>query len=219
MAGKAQVPQARTMMAQPSQAMGPKEFQYSYDFDENGALFYLGSSGRRRVWQNPHILGQVEAFCSCIASGSAENFVGRSLSNCRTIDEPASFFGVDLGLDRKLLPTYYTLRNRGSSTYVLLTWQFEGSNDKEAWTVLDARNYQSTNPDDNERLQREIEQFKQRGGAMTFSVDLDQYKQGLGFGGYRYFRIVQTSKNSGSSNSLCLSGFELYGRVQSGRWP
>ena len=198
--------------------MGPKDFQYAYDFDENGVLFYLGSAGKTRVWQNPHVLGQVQAFCSSIGSGSVEQFVGRSVANCRTIDEPGSFFGVDLGLDRKLLPTHYTLRNRGSSTHVLLSWQFEGSNDKDRWTALDCRNYQSGNAVENERLLKEHEAFRQRGGAMTFLINLDQYKQDIGYGGYRYFRVVQTSRNSGNSNQLCLSGFELYGRVQSGRW-
>lgn len=28
----------------------PKEFIYEYDFDENGALYYLGSFGKKRIW-------------------------------------------------------------------------------------------------------------------------------------------------------------------------
>ena len=35
----------------------PAEFSFEYNFDENGALYYLGSSGRSRLWQNPHSLG------------------------------------------------------------------------------------------------------------------------------------------------------------------
>jgi hypothetical protein len=35
----------------------PSEFIYEYDFDENGALFYLGSFGKKRLWQNPHLIG------------------------------------------------------------------------------------------------------------------------------------------------------------------
>jgi hypothetical protein len=30
------------------------EFIYHHDFDENGALYFLGSFGSKRVWQNPH---------------------------------------------------------------------------------------------------------------------------------------------------------------------
>jgi len=100
-------------------AMGPTEFLYEFDFDENGALFYLGSHGKKKIWQNPHVLGQVEAFSSALGSGSVTSVVGRSVANLRTIDEPLSFFGVDLGTERRLLPTCYTLRNRGSGTHVL----------------------------------------------------------------------------------------------------
>ena len=83
----------------------PTEFIYEYDFDENGALFYLGSFGKKRLWQNPHVIGQVQAFASSVGAGTADNFVGRVVTNCRTQNEPFSYFGVDLGEGRQLLPT------------------------------------------------------------------------------------------------------------------
>jgi hypothetical protein len=46
-------------------------------FDEEGALFYLGSFGKRRLYQNPHTVGQVQSFSSSIGSGRPEDFVGR----------------------------------------------------------------------------------------------------------------------------------------------
>jgi hypothetical protein len=52
-----------------------------------------------------------------------------------------SYFGVDLGAERKMLPTCYTFRNRNSSTHVMLNWHFEASNDKVNWTLLDRRVY------------------------------------------------------------------------------
>ena len=38
-------------------AQVPTEFVYEHDFDENGALFFLGSFGKRKMWQNPHLIG------------------------------------------------------------------------------------------------------------------------------------------------------------------
>ena len=35
----------------------PTEFLFEYNFDEYGVLYYLGSMGRRRLWQNPHTIG------------------------------------------------------------------------------------------------------------------------------------------------------------------
>jgi hypothetical protein len=34
----------------------PTEFIFEEEFDENGALFYLGSMGKRRPYTNPHLL-------------------------------------------------------------------------------------------------------------------------------------------------------------------
>jgi len=63
--------------SQMKQQQMPLEFVYEYDLDENGALFYLGSNGRTRQWQNPHAIGKVQAFASSVGSGRVEDFVGR----------------------------------------------------------------------------------------------------------------------------------------------
>ena len=41
----------------PALTEGPQDFVFEYNFDENGALYFLGSLGRRRLWMNPHQLG------------------------------------------------------------------------------------------------------------------------------------------------------------------
>jgi len=87
----------------------------------------------------------VQAFGSSIGSGKAEDIVGRNVENCRTGNEPFSYFGVDIGQGRQLLPTCYSIRNRNVATHVLLSWHFEGSNDKVNWTVLDRRIYLTGN--------------------------------------------------------------------------
>ena len=84
-------------------AKPPNEFAFQSHFDENGALFFLGSFGKRRLWQNPHLLGQIQAFSSSIGSGKPEDVVGRTMVNCRTGNEPFSYFGVDLGEGRETL--------------------------------------------------------------------------------------------------------------------
>ena len=45
------------MDAQMQQNKAPTEFTFQSPFDENGALYFLGSFGKRRLWQNPHMLG------------------------------------------------------------------------------------------------------------------------------------------------------------------
>lgn len=106
----------------------------------------------------------MQAFASSLAADkcSVEAFVGRTTKNCRTEDEPYSFFGVDLGQDRRLLPSYYTLRNRSANTHVVRNWYFEASVTGANWVILDARIYQS-----DDALDNEFKDFCKPGGTVT----------------------------------------------------
>eukprot|EP00826_Nyctotherus_ovalis_P055411 TRINITY_DN7352_c0_g2_i1.p1 TRINITY_DN7352_c0_g2~~TRINITY_DN7352_c0_g2_i1.p1 ORF type:complete len:128 (+),score=16.10 TRINITY_DN7352_c0_g2_i1:75-458(+) len=90
----------------------PAEFVYEHDFDENGVLFYLGTHGKSKDWVNPFTLGQVTVFSSSLGHGSLADITGRAAANCRTLNEPSSFFGLDLGAERVFRPSCYTIRNR-----------------------------------------------------------------------------------------------------------
>ena len=186
--------------------------------DENGALFFLGAQGRRRHWQNPHTIQQVQAFASSIGAGNVEDFVGRISTNCRTQNEPLSYFGVDLGQNRKMLPSCYTIRNRNSTTHVLMNWHFEASNDRVNWAVLDRRVYLTGRTEEDEQYAKLQKELCQKGHTSTWGIERDVYKM-VGYEGFRYFRIVQIGQNSSGSNNLALSGFEIYGGNLSGRWP
>eukprot|EP00347_Sterkiella_histriomuscorum_P013958 403362705 len=188
------------------------EFHYDHDFDENGALFYLGSYGLKRSWQNPHALGLIHCFASSIGGGKVEDIAGRQVVNCRTLNEPFSFFGIDLGEGRHLVPTCYSIRNRNSQTHVLMNWHFEASNDKINWIVLDRRIYLSDNQNYNQEMEQEQKQLQRKGATSTWGIDQQVYNE-VGANGFRYFRIVQVGKNSSGSDNLTLSGFELYGTV------
>lgn len=77
-----------------------KEFVFKYNSDKNGLFYFLGTRGGRRDYSNPFELGQIKVFFSSLAQGDYSNFVGRSLTNCRTCNEENAFMGVDLGKDR-----------------------------------------------------------------------------------------------------------------------
>ena len=150
--------------------------------------------------------------------GAAQDVVGRQVVNCYTDNKPFSWFMINLGDGRRLLPTCYSIRNRNASTHVLLNWHFEGSNDKVNWTVLDRRLYLTGNPSEDQAFEEEKRILCQKGAATTWGVDTDIYRE-IGFDGFRFFRIIQVGKNSSGSDNLALSGLELYGRVICGRWP
>ena len=161
----------------------------------------------------------MQAFASSIGAGLAEDIVGRTITNCRTGNEPFSYFGVDLGEQRQLLPTCYSIRNRNNTqTHTMLNWHFEGSNDKVNWTTLDRRLYLTGDPVTDQACEQERKMLCLKGAATTWGIDTDIYRE-IGFDGFRYFRVIQVGTNSSGSNNLALSGLELYGRVIAGRWP
>lgn len=65
----------------------PSEFVYEHDFDNNGAMFYLGTFGYQAGWRNPDsVAKQVSTFGSSLFSGRPEDLLGRRATVCLTQD-------------------------------------------------------------------------------------------------------------------------------------
>ena len=106
-----------------------------------------------------------------------EDIVGRQIVNCRTLNEPFSFFGVDIGEGRSLIPTCYSIRNRNSQTHVLMNWHFEASNDKVNWVILDRRIYLSDNLNYNLEMVEEQKALQKKGATSTWGIDQSIYNE------------------------------------------
>jgi hypothetical protein len=185
------------------------EFTYDYDFDENGMFTFLGTLGKSTIFRNPHEIGQIKVFSSSLGKGRLSDLVGKDLVNLRTLNEPLSYFGIDLGEDRYLLPYCYSIRNRNSSSHVLLCWAFEGSNDKINFHTLDTRIFFSNDTKINQKLEKERSQLKSPTCTSTWGIDpkiKDKFPKG-----FRYFILRQIDKNSSGGYNLAISGLELYG--------
>ena len=192
-------------------------FKYEYDFDENGVFFYLGSMGKTSPYRNPYEIGQVKVFASSIGKGSPGDFVGRNLVNLRTMNEEHSYFGVDLGEERFLIPSSYSIKNRNSSGHVMLCWNLEGSNDKVNYEVIDTRIFQNTsNEKFNLSLEKERNLLKQPGCTSTWGVSRKIRERFPN--GFRYFVLKQIDKNSSGGYNMTISGFELYGEGVGRNW-
>ena len=192
-------------------------FKYTYDFDENGALYFLGTKGKRHQYRNPHEINMVKAFASSISKGQVSDFVGRNLVNLRTENEENSFFGVDLGSNRTLVPNAYSIRNRNSSSHVMLCWNLEASNDRINFEILDTRIFSNTNnPKIHQKLEKERNLLKEPGCTSTWGISKkirERFPDG-----FRYFLLKQIDKNSNGSYNLAISGFELYGEGKGRGW-
>lgn len=174
------------------------------DFDEGGALFWLGTRGLTQGWRNPAGLGFVQPLTSGVGFGAVEDIVGRAAVNLRSTNQPGSYFGVDLLVGRLLVLQGYCLRNRSMTSHTLTAWEIQASLDGLAWETLDARSSGS--------LRRE--------GATAYFEVLSSPQDADGAPrGYRCFRVLQTARNSSGSDNLALSGLELYGYAVAGSWP
>ena len=113
-------------------------FDYLSDFDDNGLMYFLGTQGRTRAYENPAKIGQ----CAVNSSeGKAkQNFyavVGRERAGCAIYYKTVSWFAVDLGKGRTLSPSAYTLRHgREDGTDALRVWELQGSHDGKVWITL-----------------------------------------------------------------------------------
>ena len=192
-------------------------FKYEYDFDENGIFYYLGTKGKIVPYKNPHEIGQIKVFASSLGKGNLSDFVGRNLVNLRTQNEENSFFGVDLGNERFLIPSSYSIKNRNSSSHVMLCWNLEGSNDKINYEVLDTRIFSNNvNSRYHNNLEKERNMLKQPGCTSTWGVS-KRIKEKFPKG-FRYFILKQIDKNSSGGYNLALSGFEIYGEGIGRNW-
>ncbi|XP_078378426.1 uncharacterized protein LOC144661514 isoform X2 [Oculina patagonica] len=106
-----------------------------------------------------------------------------------------SWWCVDLGKNYLLVITHCALRHGKMYNESILTkWQFQGSADGVTW-----KNLERENPSD-------PPQFRD---PPTYSTGIWTVKGEVG--AFRYFRILQTGRNSSGKYGIYLSGVELYG--------
>ena len=100
--------------------MAPREiygisFQFHRDFDQQGILFYIGTNSGTEPWKNPALTGRVKVTASSMEKGQASYITDyKEPHECWTKDIPASWFQLDLGPNRRVLPNYYTIRHGGN---------------------------------------------------------------------------------------------------------
>jgi len=109
-------------------------FTHSFDFDEKGVFYWLGSSGKTSFYRNPHTSGRITASMSSCYAGDPFNIVARSADHCPnyTYNRAESWVEIDFGPQRLMLVDKYTVRH-GSSTVgnALRSWKLQakvGSN-------------------------------------------------------------------------------------------
>lgn len=170
-------------------------FDYESDFDDRGMIYFLGTHGRTRPYQNPCKSGQVLVSSS---EGKVKQqyaaVVGRERQGCAIYYKQNSWFCIDFGKGRSVAPSAYTLRHgREDGTDALRNWEFQGSHDGKVWTTIKTH-----------------EQDPGLTGAWSTCTWLLDANPAVPKG-YQMMRIRKTGLNSSGKEHIHLGGFEVYG--------
>ncbi|PKA46206.1 BTB/POZ domain-containing protein [Apostasia shenzhenica] len=178
-----------------------RELQYICDGDNNGVIYYAGTSYGEHQWVNPFLAKKITITASSPAcrytdpkalvsrAYQATSFAGPRVEGGRT----CTWWMVDIGQDHQLMCNYYTFRQDGSTTFPR-SWAFQGSMDEEHWTDLRVH--------ENDRTICRPGQFASWQVLAPNSL--------LPF---RFFRVILTAPAACDSNTwnLCICFIEIYG--------
>eukprot|EP01096_Ripella_sp_DP13-Kostka_P014564 TRINITY_DN6624_c0_g1_i1.p1 TRINITY_DN6624_c0_g1~~TRINITY_DN6624_c0_g1_i1.p1 ORF type:complete len:228 (-),score=65.59 TRINITY_DN6624_c0_g1_i1:109-702(-) len=161
--------------------------------DHKGVVHWLSTHYGRMARENPHTCGRLLVTSSSVEKGHERNLVDAKPSELWTSDVPSSWFCIDLGPNRKIVPTAYSLRHGGNyRADSLRTWDFQGSVDGTTWILL----------------RRHANDCSLNGPYAVHSWEIVGTDEA-----FRYFRILQTGHNSSNHNFLVASGFEIFGTL------
>ena len=188
----------------------PKEFEYQYDFDKEGILYWIGTNFGQNPekYNNPssNLFVKVERGKQS-EKGSVDDIVGRKkVEECHFLD----YFIIDFR-DIRVKGNKYSLKLDQSYNEMMIntndgllfsesgsmnrhSWSIKASNNKRDWKIIYEHIDDTTfgNGDfDEEPLD-----------TATFNINCDDY--------YRYFKI----ENMTLLKELHCSGFEIYGSVK-----
>jgi len=184
-------------------------FAYQSDMDTNGFLYWLGTEGMRdKEWRNPARTGKAKVIFSSFAPELDQTIqpeaIGRAEHSIYTHNIPNSSIAIDF-MSYAIIPSAYTIRTwtaggweGQSGSYHLRSWRFQGSNDLTNWSDISIHQNDTS--------------LERQGQTHTWMIQTPL----TGNKPFRAVRILQTDQNSGNlaNHIICMSSFEIYGRVQ-----
>ena len=106
----------------------PYAFQHAHPLSHAFTHFLL------LAWANPVLSNRMVIMASSVERGATHDLVGLNPSDLWTKDIPSSWFTLDIGPNRTVIPSAYGLRHgmnfRADS---LRTWDLQGSTNGENW--------------------------------------------------------------------------------------
>jgi hypothetical protein len=196
-------------MVTPKKAVpGTKEFfecPFTFPFDQNGVIYWIGSEGKQVKYVNPQLTGQLYVEISTLYRGKLDNITSyteptnsaeRIAAATYTNNSAKSWIIIDFGPERSLRPSYYCLKHGASGIgNAIRNWTLEAKTDEYS-------PYVTLRTHSNDTTMREEPQSK-----AAYELNNEICKSNF----YRIFRLTQTGKNSGGNDCLFVGGIDFYG--------
>lgn len=179
-----------------------KIFEFQKFGDQQGVLYYLGTSRGCTLYKNPAVSGAVKVTTSSIGYGSVENVVGMERGDFCSQNLPNSWVCVELPLACTLQLSAYTISHDkfNAEAHFLRHWELQGLDPvTRAWVPIFEHKNDLT-------LHQECLQ-----GA--WHVSEDPKREGPSCRRFGAFRLLQIGPNSHGNHYLMMSSIELYGKV------
>ena len=181
------------------------ECPFTYPFDKNGAIWWIGTEGGKKDYENPQLTGELYLEISTLYRGKLDNLTSyttptnsaeRIAAATYTNNSSHSWLVVDFGPERALRPSYYAIKHGASGIgNAIRNWVLEAQVDEfSPWVTLRAH--------ENDTSMREEPQ-----SVAGYELNNDKARSSF----FRVFRLKQTGKNSGGNDCLFIGGIEFYG--------
>jgi len=184
-------------------------FRFEHTMDQKGIVFHLTKGNHRNQESG------IRVSSSGCAIGEPNDFINREKTRCWTTNAPNSWYCLDVGEDRRVLPSHYTLGYASSGNSCCpRNWILQAS--KQIITIPE----KDTLPQNDPSWKTLAIHTNDNSLHADWAVNSWKLNTSEPF---RYFRIVQTGSNTYSSSGgggedswskvLVVNRFELYGTV------
>ena len=169
--------------------------------DNNGYIYWLGTEGKTKKFENPHTKGRLRITSTGMEKGEEPAVVSRKRAEVIVRGGEDAWLCMDLGKSRAMMPTHYTLCHGSPEPNYNLSNSFtlEGhSKARNCWVDL------AVPP--NAGPPRILKSAWAQGCVGTWPVDAQGER-------FRYLRIRSVGANQRGDNSLPICAIEFYGRL------
>jgi len=187
-----------------------RKFDYQYDMDDQGIIYFLTGGDHKKSDSG------ITVTASGVGAGQVTDFINREKIRCWTLNVPFSWFCIDFGESKRVIPSWFTL-GYGSSGSACCPrfWIVQGAKELPATPDVKFATSPHTDPSwKNLSMHTNDDSLKSDWAIHSWKLNTKE--------AFRYIRLVQTGPNCYTYNGtgedawsqvFVVNRFEVYGTL------